>query len=288
VGCPGCWRVALFSDPQQQRYMHELHPCYPGCHDVTTVADFFVVNEDAALRNELIQMIMSRHFATPRHQQVELGPSELGHPCSRHLAYALTNDPLPRCNPQWDPLPSIIGVAVHAWLAEAAELANTVLGRERWLAENKVHPADWLSGSSDLFDTDTGTVIDWKVPGVNQFALLSREMSPIYETQVQLYGKGFQLAGHAVEKVAIMLLPRGGTLSKAHLWCQPYNEQIADAAIERRQRIVEQLKIFDVHAHPERYEWFERRPYQCVFCPWFSPNPASPIQCPGAGITFAP
>src|SRR4029077_5645487 len=106
---------------------------------------------------------------------------------------------------QWDPLPSIIGVATHSWLAEAAELANTTLGRDRWLIETKVYPAPWLSGSADLFDTDTGTVIDWKVPGVNQFGILKTKMNPVYRAQAHLYGKGFQNAGYDVDKVAIML-----------------------------------------------------------------------------------
>jgi hypothetical protein len=252
------------------------------------IEDFFAVDEDEALHTELIRLIMARHQSTPRHLQVELGPSELGHPCTRRLAYALTNDPLPRCNPQWDPLPSIIGVATHAWLADAATLANTELGRDRWLVEQKVYPADWISGSCDLFDVDTGTVIDWKVPGVNQFALLSREMSPVYRAQVHLYGRGFERAGHDVSKVAIMLLPRGGTLAKAHLWTEDYDPDLAEETLVRRMRIVEQLKVFDVHTHPERYEWFEKKAYQCVFCPYFSPKPTGPLQCSGEGVTFAP
>ena len=247
-------------------------------------AEFFAVDEKLQLRSDLIQMIMARHNATPRHLQVELGPSELGHPCTRHMAYALTNDPIERCNPQWDPLPSIIGVATHAWLESAATLANTELGRDRWLTERKVRPADWLSGSCDLFDVDSGTVIDWKVPGTNQFGILSREMSPVYRAQAHLYGKGFTREGFTVNTVAVMLLPRGGALSSAHLWSEPYDEKLADETLKRRQLIVEQLKVFDVKNHPERYEWFERKGYQCMFCPWHSPKPDGPLQCSGNGV----
>ena len=236
------------------------------------------------LRNDLIQIITQRHQSTPRHLQAELGPSELGHPCTRHMAYALTNDPLPRCNPQWDPLPSIIGMAIHAWLAEAAILANTVLGRDRWLVETKVHPAEWISGHADLFDTDSGTVIDWKVPGVNQFGILSREMS------ADLQGPGPHVRAwiparrpHG-QQVAVMLLPRGGSLSGAHLWSEPYNEKLADEMLARRQRIIEQIKVFDVEHHPERYEWFEKKAYNCLFCPWFSPKPDGPLQCSGEDV----
>src|SRR3954462_8033450 len=127
------------------------------------------------LREEIVAMIIDRHRATPRHQQKSLGPSEIGHPCARKLASGILDMPAP--NPQWDPLPSIIGTATHTWLETAADLANANLGRERWLTETKVHPAAWLSGSCDLYDTDSGTVVDYKVPGANQFDLLRREMS---------------------------------------------------------------------------------------------------------------
>ena len=242
-------------------------------------------SQEVQLRNDLIAMIMARHTSTPRHLQVELGPSEIGHPCSRHLAYAIANDPVPRCNPQWDPLPSIIGVAVHTWLQSAAELANTELGRDRWLAETKVYPADWLTGHCDLFDVDTGTVIDWKVPGVNQFGILKREMSLIYQAQAHMYGRGFERAGFGVNKVAIMLLPRGGTLSSAHLWSEDYDRTLANEAMSRRGQIAERLKIFDVNNHPERFEWFEKKAYHCMFCPWFSPKPNGPLQCSGDGLS---
>jgi hypothetical protein len=251
---------------------------------VTTVAEFFTVDTGRLLRNELVNLIIARHTSTPRHLQIELGPSELGHPCPRRMAYALSNDPVPRCNPQWDPLPSIIGTATHTWLADAAVLANTELGRDRWLVEQKVYPADWLPGHADLFDTDTGTVIDWKVPGANQFGILKTKMNPVYRAQAHLYGKGFVRAGHTVNTVAIMLLPRGGTLSGAHLWSEPYNEKIADAAMGRRNQILAQLKVFEIHEHPERYEWFAKDGYQCLFCPWFATRPDGPLQCGGDSI----
>jgi hypothetical protein len=247
-----------------------------------TAETFFAIDPAEHLRNELIDMIMTRHRATPRHLQVELGPSEIGHPCTRHLAYALTDET--RCNPQWDPLPSIIGVATHTWLHTAAMLANTILQRERWLAETKVYVTDWLSGSCDLFDTDTGTVIDWKVPGDNQFGILRGHMNPVYRIQVHLYGKGFVNLGHDVRTVAIMLLPRGGSLSSSHLWSEPYDPALAERALTRRLMISAAIETFDLKNHPERYEWFEKEGYQCVFCPWFSPKPDGPLQCGGVGV----
>jgi hypothetical protein len=255
---------------------------------VSTAEQFFAVDTMEALRDDIVAMILARHTSTPRHLQVELGPSEIGHPCSRKLAYSMTNDPVPKCNPQWDPLPSIIGTATHTWLESAAVLANTELGRERWLTETKVHVTERLSGSCDLYDCDTETVIDYKVPGVNQFGLLSRDMSPVYRAQAHLYGKGFVNAGRSVKTVAIMLLPRGGTLAKAKLWSEPYDQGLADETIERWARIGAMVADFDTAQHPDRFLWFEKKGYMCVFCPWFSPKPSGPQQCSGDGIPLAP
>lgn len=239
--------------------------------DTTTAAD--------TMRAELIAMIKARDEAAPRSQQRELGPSEIGHPCMRRLAYGLLD--IERCNPSWDPLPAIIGTATHKWLESAAKHANNTLGRQRWLVETRVRPAAWLSGSCDLYDTDTGTVIDYKVPGASQFAKVKKGPSELYRTQVHLYGKGFTNAGLPVATVAIMFLPRGGTLSSAHYWSEPYDQGVADAALRRREQTLLLLDDFDVESNPDRFAWLAKSGPGCVFCPWFSVNPTGPLQCEG-------
>lgn len=240
---------------------------------------FFAADTAGQLKQDIIAMIKARDDATPRHQQRELGPSEIGHPCMRKLAYGLLH--VESSNPQFDPLPSIIGTATHKWLESAAMHANTVLGRKRWHVETRVNPAPWLSGSCDLYDADTATVIDYKVPGNSRFKTYAKQMSSIYRVQVHLYGKGFRNAGLPVETVAVMMLPRGGTLGGAHLWSEAYDETIADEALARREQAVVLLNDFDVEHHPERFEWFAKSGPDCMFCDWFSPNPESPLQCEG-------
>lgn len=108
----------------------------------------------------LRDMIRHGSRVMPRSQQKALGPSEVGHPCPRKLAYGLMDEP---GEPGFsDPLPSLIGTAFHSWLEWAAPQHNELLGRERWLPETKVTVREGLSGTCDLFDTDTGTVIDHK------------------------------------------------------------------------------------------------------------------------------
>lgn len=249
---------------------------------MTEIVEFFTpdaVDTAVELKSAIIDMIKARDQATPRHLQQELGPSEVGHPCMRRLGYGLLQ--VERSNPSWDPLPAIIGTATHKWLESAAQHANMVLGRQRWMVETRVNPASWLSGSCDLYDRDTAAVIDYKVPGVSQFTKYKKDPGELYRTQVHLYGKGFRNAGLPVETVAIMFLPRGGTLAGAHMWSEPYDEAIADAALDRRNQVLTLLHDFNIERQPERFEWLARSGPGCIFCPWWSANPQGPLQCGG-------
>lgn len=224
-------------------------------------------------------MIWQRHKATPRHLQKELGPSEVSHPCMRKMAFGIMD--VPRCNPEFDPLPSIIGVATHKWLESAGMYANTVLNRRRWLTETRVNVAPGLSGSCDLFDTDTGTVIDFKVPGDSAFDKYRKDPGPTYKGQVFLYGKGFENAGLTVKQVAIAFLPRGRTLRSLHIWRENYDRSIAEAICHKREIVLSLINDLEVEKFPERYAWIPSTPYDCIWCPWFSPNPKTGIECRG-------
>jgi hypothetical protein len=244
-----------------------------------TTAEFFTVDDSDILKRDIVDMIKARDEAAPRGKQRELGPSEIGHPCMRRLAYGLMC--VEKNNPSFDPLPAIVGTSVHKWLESAASHANTVLGRKRWHTETRVNITEWLSGSCDLYDGDTQSVVDYKVPGASRMAKYKKDPGETYRTQVHLYGKGFEAAGLPVKTVAIMFLPRGGTLSSAHLWTEPYDESIADHAIARREQAAALLHDFNVEENPDRYEWFAKSGPDCVFCSWFSPNPTSSLQCGG-------
>jgi hypothetical protein len=243
-----------------------------GFFDVTNPVDDPVMVDIKA-------MMYQRYKATPRHLQVELGPSEIPHPCRRKLAYGLMA--IPGCNIDSDPLPSIVGTAAHTWMESAARLANERLGRERWLIESRVKVDDTLSGSCDLYDKDTFTVIDHKFPGTNRFDMYKKHMSPIFIGQVNLYGYGFEKAGHPVKDVAIALFPRGGRLKNMHLWKQPYNPELARQILARRDEVIALCNDLEVENNPERYHWIQETPVDCIWCEWFSRTPRGPLQCGG-------
>jgi hypothetical protein len=247
----------------------------------TTLEDFFseTLPPPDPLRDDLIDMIRQKAASNPRHLQRELGPSEVGHPCARKLALGLMQ--VPRCNPEWDCLPSAYGVAMHTWLEHAAQMANERLGYERWITERRVEIRSDLWGTCDLYDTQSATVIDWKNLGYTSFDVHVKDPGVTYKHQVQLYGMGFSRLGYEVKQVAIALLPRTGTLTKMHLERMDYDESIGQRVLDRRDAVIEPIDTFDVENNPDRYEWFPKTPDACVFCPWWSPNPKSPIQCDG-------
>lgn len=247
---------------------------------ITTAEEFFasapVVDP---LWTDLRNMIRHRYSNTPRHLQVALGPSEVGHPCMRKMAFGIMQ--VPRCNPEYDPLPSIQGTAMHTWLEGAARMDNERLGRERWLIETRVYVTPGLSGSADLFDVDTGTVIDWKNLGATSFSKNKTSPKRPYRRQIQLYGRGFRNAGYEVNRVAVAALPRSGRLRDMELKIEPYDDELASEILRTRDAVIGLLDDFDVDTDPNRYQWIPIDPDDCFFCPWWAAEPKTPLQCKG-------
>ena len=250
---------------------------------MTDTADFFDSEPPVTdpLRDDLLAMIRTRSANAPRSLQIELGPSQVAHPCHRKMAYGIMAEP--GSNPQFDPLPSIIGTAVHSWLDTAAQHANEVLGRERWLTETRVEVTPGLAGTSDLYDCDTATVVDWKVVGTPRLRKFRKDVGPTYRGQVHLYGRGFENAGYPVKRVSIAFVPRGATLHSLHVWQEDYNPQLVDEILKRREQTICLLNDFDIENNPDRYLWLPVEPVDCTYCSWYSPDPKGPLQCKGDG-----
>lgn len=226
----------------------------------------------------------------PRSLQKALGPSEIGHPCSRKLVLHLID--APTCNPGFDPLPSELGIAYHARMERHMLAENMRLGRERYLTENRVvvwpagvegcDPA--LAGSADCYDTDEQRVLDWKILGDASMKGIERH-GPItsYRRQLQLYGKGYELLGYPVKSVALVAIPKAGTTYGIRVYEYPYDPTVSDQVRERWHQLVVLADVLKVEEHPERISAIEAVAEHCEFCPWFKRNPdASGYQCPGA------
>lgn len=238
------------------------------------------------LLNDLKDMLRNHARSHPRHLQIQLGPSEVGHPCSRKLAQGLME--VPAINPQYDPLPSYIGVAAHRQMEDAARLDNSrlqALGKPlRWIPEQKVTIRPSLKGTADLYDVLTRTVIDYKFPGTTAMTGYRKDgPSETYRRQGHLYGRGYRNLGLPVERVGIWFLPRAGQLATSLLWTEDYSDDLVNQTLAHIDNVILLAHDLDVEHHPDRWAWFPRVPQTCSYCPYYTVaqhNP-DPTACTG-------
>ena len=253
---------------------------------------FLAADPGSLLHNELKALIRNHADAHPRSAQAALGPSEVGHPCLRKMVQGLifgsgqtlSGDTI---NPPGDPLPAYIGTAGHARIEEAIKLDNERLEAEgkpvRWISERKVTVRHDLSGTCDLYDLQTGTVIDVKFPGTAAMGHYKRNgPSPEYRAQAHLYGEGYRNEGYNVQQVGIWFIPRAGQLASSHLWAEPFNHAVVDDVLTRIDLAHSMVEHLALGAQPQRLNLLPKTPHNCGFCPYFSPVPhTDPTACPG-------
>jgi hypothetical protein len=166
------------------------------------------MTEAQALDEELHELIATRIGSHERSLQVRIGPSELGTPCHRRLAYKLTGTPEVETQSDGKRVPwrPTVGSALHDWMADTLRADNArlvSLGHSpRWLVEERVVvgtiAGEEIDGTADAVDVETKTVIDWKFPGPTALKQIKRDiLNPDgpgpprdYRVQVQLYGRG--------------------------------------------------------------------------------------------------
>lgn len=226
-----------------------------------------------------------------RSQQRRIGPSEVGTPCQRQLAYKLLEAPQ-GATAFNDPLPSAVGTGAHAEMETFAHRTNMNLGWTRYLTEQTVTVREGLTGSCDLYDIQDQQVVDWKFVSTSRLAKYRKSPPDVYRVQAHLYGLGVVNAGFPVRSVAICFWPRGGLSKDAHWWTQPWDRQVALDALARIDDTLLHLDQLDAGAHPERIrEGYGELPgigYEtsgCRLCPYkaFTTEPG-PWQC-DAGTT---
>lgn len=185
--------------------------------------------ESEALRTRIIKLVTDASNGAARSQQRAIGPSEIGHPCTRQVAFKVAGV---EKNPSFlDPMPSILGVAFHAWM-------EVNLPADEWIPEQRVNVAPGLNGSSDAFHKPSSTVVDWKLLGNTQHQkYLGGYTSSQYRVQAHSYGQGFFNAGFPVARVALAIFGRAKTLQDLYVWSEPWDPAIAQRAVARLQII---------------------------------------------------
>lgn len=230
----------------------------------------------------------------PRSLQKTIGPSEIGTPCARRLAYRLADAPEHNERDAWRPT---VGTATHAWIAEALAEHNIAHrakhGFSRYLIEQRVSVGfiRWveITGSSDCYDRITAEVIDWKVVGTTSLKDARRAGGSAihkvgYRVQAHLYGSGFVAAGLPVHGVNVVYLPSSGELRESVIQHEAYDASVAAGAIARANAIATAM---DAAGAENVIGGLPRADDFCTYCPFFSPG-ASPEHvwdgCPGVPL----
>lgn len=249
---------------------------------------------------DLIKWAIDHH---PRSLQSIIGPSEIGQPCTRRLIHKLAGHTEPETRIPWKPT---VGTAVHAWIeneviskqtdiviGELAEMSPTLTAEQlqqlanlrnadnpRFLAERRVTVGQIngvdITGSTDVFDTETLGTWDWKVVGPRRLSHYKRHgWGQLYQTQAHAYGQGWRNAGYDVRYVGAIFLPRDGELRDTHVWYEPFDPWVAAIALERCTMLCKEIETFGVDValtlHPDLCD--------DPWCPW-CPRQARAAQPP--------
>ena len=193
----------------------------------------------SAAISDLRDVIVHAIDNDPRTLQTALGPSDIANGCDRCLAHVLAGHARREQSAAWLPT---IGRAFHEWAETAVlqHLAST--GSDRYLPEvavtvGRLRGLD-VTGHSDLYDVHTGTVVDYKLVGKTTIDQAKRGPKATYRNQIHLYGKGIAALGHNVRDVAVWYLPRNAiSLDAGHVFTEPYDAALADAALARANAI---------------------------------------------------
>jgi hypothetical protein len=234
------------------------------------------------LDSRIQRIVREAAAGSSRSMQRAIGPSEIGEECERRLVYKLMD--MDESNTTGDPWPSIVGTATHVWLADAFRAENERLGWDRYLVERRVHMTDGISGTCDLFDATTKTVIDHKVLGTTSLSKVKKEgPSERYRVQLHLYAYGYDREDIDVDAVALACYPRGGWLDGLYTWTEPYRPEVAEAALDRLAKWTQVAYLLDLENHPERWSMVAPKSGPgCTFCPWWTPGKAvTEHGCPG-------
>lgn len=247
--------------------------------------DPFVLSQPGTLadrlRNEMRDAVKAWEASRPRSKQRRVGASDVGHPCTRYLAYRATG--APEIGQPGDPWPAIVGTSCHEWV-----LTQAFQNDPRWtLCTSSVEIGPELYGRYDLMRATMrgvskgAIIIDHKVLNKEGLGLLKAGTpKPQYRVQVHMYGFGAYRMGIDVSDVAIAGWPRSGFLRDLVVWTEPFSMDVVEETFQRWYTIKEASPAFT----PEIFTMLPMVDGPCAFCPWFAPTIAGDhpeLACPG-------
>jgi hypothetical protein len=212
--------------------------------------------------------VRARESSRPRNRQTAIGPSSLGGCRARvwlQLQGVIGDNPTKQ-------YAAAYGTAIHSYIEKGLAILDP--WGDRFLREVSVS-RDGMGGSCDLFDQQTGGVIDWKSSTKKGLGFLKdgslgsgAKWWPKEEQfwQIQTYGWMLEGAGHEVRTVSLVGLARDGDEDSIRVETRPYDPAVALQA----QEWLADVAARDEQPGPERPASFCRS-----YCPYWGGS------CPG-------
>lgn len=274
--CRACGKIILGDWPGQWHV--KCHPEYEPMPGMDGMTPF-----DLGIKDDLINVIRWASNSSPRSQQVSLGVSEVGHPCERRIGYTMAG--IPHVNLLADPWPATVGTSIHTYLESAVNEYQKVHGLDDWATELEIDTDGFIRGHTDLYDKKRFTVLDYKFPSGDNVKKMKKDGPSIqYKTQVQLYGLGHVRAGRRVDRVGIVAVGRQAWLKDIYVWTAPFDQAMAEKALERVYSLGRKLIDMDIVNNPGNWADIPSKPdFLCRFCPYYRRGAITIDQngCPG-------
>ena len=204
-------------------------------------------------------LIAEDDAAKPRSQQPPSDPPSSASPA--HASWATRSSAHPKCQ-----------AAATRYRAGSAPKATpdsteSSHGNPDWSTEHRIElPGYGIAGHVDAYHHPSNTVVDWKFVGqASMRTYRANGPSQQYRWQAHLYGLGMAMQGHPVANVAIVFIPRAGFTSSIHVWTEPYDETIPEAALQR----YEAIKLL---AETDGPATLPTAPGPCDWCNWHDPQ----------------
>lgn len=197
-----------------------------------------------SIASELVKAISSSSKSSSRSKQKSIGPSEIGG-CRRAVYMRYHNAESVN---ETIVLPAIMGTAIHEKIQRIFRHSDP--WEDRFLIEKEFAAEDGsLVGHVDMYDKERKEIIDWKTTKKSN---LSYFPSVQQRWQVQVYGWLVQQAGHPVENVTLVAIPRDGDERDIVYHTEPYNFEMVESALAW----LNEVKELQEPPAPEKDAWF--------------------------------
>lgn len=174
------------------------------------------------LQGMIVKSLQGYDASRSRSTQVEVGPSSLGG-CKRRVWHDLKQTP--KIN-STETLSAILGTFIHSGMEKAMQRIDP-FGENLLIEVELNHPE--IKGHCDLFIKDIGLVVDFKSKTKSNMRYLGKGQE---QWQIQTYGWLLEQAGHKVNHVSLVGIPRDGKMSDIVVWQDNYKPEVALEALE--------------------------------------------------------